>query len=67
MTYKTSRNFDHLTTTPTTEYRAQQRQTAEEIFSSFKNKRENRDDYPTDSKALREALDEYEEIQDGTR
>ena len=41
MTYKTSRNFDHLTTTPTPEYREQQRQ-----------------------KALKEALDEYEKIQD---
>ena len=67
MTYKTSRNFDHLTTTPTPEYRAQQRQKAEEIFSSFKNKRENREDYLSDSKALKEALDEYEKIQDWTR
>ena len=57
MTYKTSRNFDHLTTTPTPEYRAQQRQKAEEIFSAFKNKRENREDYLSDSKALKEALD----------
>lgn len=67
MTYPTSRNFDHLTTTPTPEYRAWQRKKAEEIFSSFKNKRANREDYLTDSKALREALDEYEKIQDWTR
>ena len=67
MTYQTSRNFDHLTTTPTPEYRAQQRQKAEKIFSSFKNKRENREDYLSDSKALKEALDEYEKIQDWTR
>ena len=67
MTYQTSRNFDHLTTTPTPEYRAQQRQKAEEIFSSFKNKRERREDYLSDSKALKEALDEYEKIQDWTR
>ena len=67
MTYQTSRNFDHLTTTPTPEYRAQQRQKAEEIFSSFKNKRENREDYLSNSKALKEALDEYERIQDWTR
>ena len=67
MTYQTSRNFDHLTNTPTSEYRAQQRQKAEEIFSSFKNKRENREDYFSDSKVLKEALDEYEKIQDGTR
>ena len=67
MTYPTSRNFDHLTTTPTPEYRAQQIKKAEEIFSSFKNKRENREDYLTDSKALKEALDEYEKIQDWTR
>ena len=67
MTHQTSRNFDHLTTTPTPEYRAQQRQKAEEIFSSFKNKRENREDYLSDSKALKEALDEYEKIQDWTR
>ena len=64
MIYKTSRNFDHLTTTPTPEYRAQQRQKAEEIFSSFKNKRESREDYLSDSKVLKEALDEYEKIQD---
>ena len=64
MIYKTLRNFDHLTTTPTPEYRAQQRQKAEEIFSSFKNKRENREDYLSDPKALKEALDEYEKIQD---
>ena len=64
MTYKTSRNFDHLTTTPTPEYRAQQRLKAEEIFSSFKNKRENREDYLSDPKVLKEALDEYEKIQD---
>ena len=64
MTYQTSRNFDHLTTTPTPEYRTQQRQKAEEIFSSFKNKRENREDYLSDSKALKQALDEYEKIQD---
>ena len=64
MTYQTSRNFDHLTPTPTPEYRAQQRQKAEEIFSSFKNKRERREDYLSDSKALKEALDEYEKIQD---
>ena len=64
MTYPTSLNFDHLTTTPTPEYLAQQRKKAEEIFSSFKNKRENREDYLTDSKALKEALDEYEKIQD---
>ena len=67
MTYQTSRNFDHLTTTPTPEYRSQQRQKAEEIFSSFKNKRENREDYLSDPKALKEALDEYEKIQDWTR
>lgn len=67
MTYPTSRNFDHLTITPTPEYRAQQRKKAEEIFSSFKQKRENREDYLTDSKALKEALDEYEKIQDWTR
>ena len=64
MTYKTSRNFDHLTTTPTPEYREQQRQKAEEIFSSFKNKRGNREDYLSDPKVLKEALDEYEKIQD---
>jgi hypothetical protein len=64
MTYQTSRNFDHLTITPTPEYRAQQRLKAEEIFSSFKDKRENREDYLSDSKALKEALDEYEKIQD---
>jgi hypothetical protein len=64
MTYQTSRNFDHLTTAPTPEYRAQQRQKAEEIFSSFKEKWENREDYLSDSKALKEALDEYEKIQD---
>ena len=64
MTYPTSRNFDHLTTTPTSEYRVQQRQKAEEIFFSFKNKRENREDYLSDPKALKEALDEYEKIQD---
>ena len=67
MTYKTSRNFDHLTTTPTSEYRAQQRKKAEEIFSSFKNKRENREDYLLDPKILREALDEYEKIQSWIR
>ena len=66
MTYRTSRNLDHLTTTPTPEYRSQQRQKAEEIFSSFKNKRENREDYLTDSKVLKEVLDEYEKIQDWT-
>ena len=64
MTYKTSRNFDYLTSTPTPEYRAQQRQKAEEIFTSFKKKWENREDYLSDSKALKEALDEYEKIQD---
>ena len=64
MTYQISRNFDHLSTTPTPEYRAQQRKKAEEVFSSFKNKRENREDYLSDSKALKEALDEYEKIQD---
>ena len=64
MTYKTSRNFDHLTITPTPEYRAQQRQKAEEIFSSFKQKRENREDYLSNPKALKEVLDEYEKIQD---
>ena len=64
MTYPISRNFNHLTTTPTPEYRAQQRQKAEEIFLSFKNKRENREDYLIDSKALKEVLDEYEKIQD---
>ena len=67
MTYQTSRNFDHLTTTPTPEYRAQQRQKAEEIFSSFKKKWENREDYLSDSKVLKEVLDEYEKIQDWTR
>ena len=64
MTYKTSRNFDYITTTPTPEYRANQRKKAEEIFLSFKNKRENREDYLSDPKVLREALDEYEKIQD---
>ena len=64
MTYQTSRNFDNLTTTPTPEYRAQQRKKAKEIFLSFKQKRENRDDYLLDAKILREALDEYEKIQD---
>ena len=64
MIYKTSRNLDHLTTTPTPEYRAHQREKIEEIFYSFKNKRENREDYLTDSKALKEALDEYEKLQD---
>jgi hypothetical protein len=63
MTYQTSRNFDHITTTPTPEYRTQQRQTAEEIISSFKNKRENREDYLSNPQILKEALDEYEEIQ----
>ena len=63
MTYKTKRNLDHVTTTPTPEYWDQQRKKAEEIFSSFKNKRENREDYLTNPKALREALDEYEKIQ----
>ena len=63
MTYQTSRNFDHITTTPTPEYRTQQRQTAEEIISSFKNKRENREDYLLNPQVLKEALDEYEEIQ----
>ena len=67
MTYPTSRNFDHLTSTSTPEYRAQQRQKAEEIFTSFKKKWENREDYLSDSKALKEALDEYEKIQDWTR
>ena len=67
MVYPTSRNFDHITTTPTPEYRAQQRKKAEEIFHSFKTKRENREDYLSDSEALKEALDEYEKIQDGTR
>ena len=67
MTYPTSRNFDHLTTTPTPEYRAQQRKKAEEIFSSFKEKRENREDYLVDAKALREALDEYEKIENWSR
>ena len=64
MTYKTSRNFDHLTITPTPEYRAQQRQKAEEIFSSFKQKRENREDYLSNPKALKEVIDEYEKILD---
>ena len=63
MTYKTSWNLDHITKTPTPEYWAQLRERAEEAFSSFKNKWENREDYLTDSKALREALDEYEQIQ----
>ena len=63
MTYKTSRNLDHLTTTPTPEYRAHQRQKTEEIISAFKNKRENREDYLTDAKVLKEALDEYEKIE----
>jgi ribosomal protein S18 len=63
MTYKTSRNFDHLTTTPTPEYWAKQREKAENFFSSFKQKRENREDYLSDPKILREALDEYEKIQ----
>ena len=67
MTYPTSRNLDHLTTTPTPEYRAQQRKKSEEIISSFKNKRENREDYLIDAKVLREALDEYEKIEDWTR
>ena len=64
MTYKTSRNFDHITKTPPPESRVDQRQKAEEIFSSFKNKRENREDYLMDAKVLKEALDEYEKIQD---
>ena len=63
MTYKTSRNLDHLTPTPTPEYRAHQRQKTEEIILNFKNKRENRDDYLTDPKVLKEALDEYEKIE----
>ena len=63
MAYKTSRNFDHLTTTPTPEYWAKQRERVKEIFSSFKMKRENREDYLSDPKILREALDEYEKIQ----
>ena len=67
MEYQTSRNFDNLTSTPTPEYRIQYRQKVEKIFLSFKNKRENREDYLSDSKALKEALDEYEKIQDGTR
>ena len=62
MTYQTSRNFDHLTTTPIPEYWAEQRQKAEEIFSSFKNKRENREDYLSDPKVLKEVLDEYEKM-----
>ena len=66
MAYKTSRNLEHLTTTPTSEYRAQQRKKAEEIFSWFKNKRGNREDYLSDPIALKEALDEYETIQDWT-
>ena len=67
MTYKTSRNFDHLTTTPTPEYWAKQREKAENSFSSFKQKRENREDYLSDPKILREALDEYEKIQSWIR
>lgn len=63
MTYQTSRNLDHITPTPAPEYRAHQREKTEEIFYSFKNKRENRDDYLTDPKVLKEALDEYEKIE----
>ena len=63
MIYKTSRNLDHLTKTPTPEYRAHQRQKTKEIISAFKNKRENREDYLTDAKVLKEALDEYEKIE----
>lgn len=67
MTYQTSRNFDSITPTPTSKYWQEEREKAKEIFSSFKNKRENRDDYLTDAKVLREALDEYEKIQDWSR
>ncbi len=67
MAYQTTRNFDSITPTPTPEFWQKEREKAEEIFLWFKNKRENRGDYLTDSKALREALDEYEKIQDWTR
>ena len=67
MAYQTSRNFDSITPTPTPEFWQKEREKAEEIFLWFKNKWESREDYLTDSKALREALDEYEKIQDWTR
>lgn len=67
MTYQTTRNFDSITPTPTPEFWQKKREKAEEIFLWFKNKWESREDYLTDSKALREVLDEYEKIQDWTR
>ncbi len=67
MTYKTSRNFDLLAKDPTPEYRHDQRKRAEIIFHSFKQKREWHEDYLVDAKILREALDDYEKIQDWTR
>lgn len=63
MTYLTSRNFDHLTTSPTSEYREKERKKSEEQFLAFRNKRENRSDYLSDVILLREALDDYEKIQ----
>lgn len=67
MQYQTSRNLNHLSSTPTPEYWQQQREKAEELFHSFRQKREWREDYLSDAKLLREALDDYEKIENGTR
>ena len=64
---QTSRNFDLLAKNPTPEYWKQQREKAEKISDWFKEKWEGRTDYLTDAKLLREALDDYEKIQDWTR
>ena len=63
MQYLTSWNFNHLTDTPTVEYWEKQRMAAEKIFSSFKERREGREDYLVDVNVLREALDEYENLE----
>lgn len=67
MNLKTSRNFDLLSSTPTDEYWKKQREKAKEIFVWFRKKREWREDYLSDAKILKEALDEYEKIQDWAR
>lgn len=67
MSYSSSWNFNHLTSTPTVEYRKKQREKAEKMFNSFKEKWEGRQDYLTDVHILRQALDEYEEIENWIR
>lgn len=61
--YPTNWNFSLLTDTPTPEYWTKERKRANKIFSDFANKWTLNQNYLTDPKTLREALDEYEKIQ----